>query len=178
MVSLKERMAQRNGQVVEAKAEAPAVINPPEGMTALQRLKAKQAPAQAPVAAATQVSVTIPATTQVVSQAKAPAKAKAAPVAQVAPKGFTLYVNCAPNTPYVEFSAIAKIVGDTLKIERGCHYRLVEGLYGGNAALFAEALGLYLDLNPQGDIVTGDSQEAKDGYEAVAQRAEKIVRGF
>jgi urea transporter len=91
----------------------------------------------------------------------------------------TLYIGCRPSTPCQEFSAIGAIVGATIEAEKGVPYRLIEGLYGGNAALFAKTVGEYLDLNPQEALVVDLASEmARDALDALIARAAVIVRGF
>lgn len=160
-------------------------VNPPEGQSALARLKARQA--QAPVTPAA-VTTPIPTTqsapvaatpaaqpTPSPAVAAKPVKAKKA----AAPTGMTLYIGCRPSTPCQEFSAIGAIVGATIEAEKGVPYRLIEGLYGGNAALFAKTVGEYLDLNPQEALVVDLASEmARDALDALIARAAVIVRGF
>ena len=198
MLNLKERMARAptiapaTPTVVApvAQTTTPAAVNPPEGRTALQRLKAQQVakagqlPLATPVAA---VAVPAPAPVAAVAVPVA-AQAKSAPVAkpakkQAAPTGRTLYVGCAPSTPYTPFAEIAQKVIDTLKGEHGgVHYRLIEGLFGGGPALFADAVGLYLDIEPgqsAGDIVVDlNTQEGTDALQALLTRSVNVVRAF
>jgi len=194
MLNLKERMkaAKTAPAAVAPTQPAPAqgagqAVNPPEGQSALARLKARQAqpaPASQPVqttAAQVDKAMGEVAAAQIVAAANPtakPAKARA-PKAAPAPDGFTLYVNAAPSTPYTLFAEIAKVVGDTIETEKGTPYRLIPDLYGGAPALFAKAVTDYLQLNPPGDIVMDlASEPARDALDAVAALASKVVRGF
>lgn len=206
MLSLKERMKARQtstptttetpaptqAATLPATIATPAptvtnAINPPEGMSALARLKAKQQAAtpaaptpavQVEPAPAAPVAQAVKPEEQVIAKVAPAKKAKAAPTPSKT--GFVLYIDCAPNKECIQFAEIASVVSETIKIEKGAHYRLIEGLYGGNAALFSEAVGTYLDLTPPaGDIVMAStSQEARDAMETVIKRAALVVRGF
>jgi hypothetical protein len=207
MLSLKERMLARKQKTAEptptpapepeqvAAPPAAAVpaegagqaVNPPEGMSALEKLKAKATGQAAPepvpekkVAVETVEPQPEPAKPKAAKVAK-PAKAVKAAVQAVAPNndGFTLYINCAPNKECLDFADLIAPTLAAIKEEHGCHYRLIDGLYGGNAALFAETLSQYLDASPpKADvIVTLASQEARDAIEVLVQRAALVVRG-
>ena len=201
MVNLRDRMKASNqaAQPVAAQPVAaqpvpepvsatPAVgINPPEGQSALARLKAKKAEAAAqalaPVPAQPVPAQPVPAPAQAVQEPATvvPATATPAPIpAKQVHRTFDLYIDCAPNTPYQEFSEIAGPVLDELKAEYGHHYKLIPDLYGGNSALFAEALAMSLDSAPVAGavVVTLASPMVRDVLEVLQARACTIVRGF
>lgn len=204
MLSLKERMEQRKAAAPAAPAVeaapavpvAPAAVNPPEGMSALERLKAKKAnpaPAAAPAVAvpvAPAVAVPRPLNTlQPVAQVAAPAApavaatpapAVAVPDATVMQKlGYTLYIDCSPNEETLSYTDVAGPALDAVQEAYGCHYRLIEKLFGGNAAVLQQALQAHLvEAPPVGDIaVSLSSPEVRDVIEVLISGASRVVRG-
>lgn len=172
-------------------AGAGQAVNPPESMTALARLKARAAgaPATAPAAAATQPPAPSPAApapaqpSAAVAPAAPPAAVRptrAAKAAKPTPAGFTLFIDCAPNHECVDFAVLVAPVLRKIEQEAGKPYKLIEGLFGGNGALFASELANYLDANPPpGDVmVTLASPVVRDAFEVLTERAAMVVRGF
>lgn len=178
MISLKERMQQR-----QQTAQAPKVeVNPPEAVSpenALARIKARQeakiaidAPKAAPEAKAAPEEK---------EKAKAKVEAKPAIIKSkpAIAKGYTLYIGCAPQGEYIEFSKIGSIVNATIETERGAVYRLLPDMYGGAPALFAKTVGDYLALNPQSAIVVDPNTEmGRDALDVLIEKAASIVRRF
>jgi hypothetical protein len=200
MSSLKERMmnkakpaapkpppapAAQAAPPAPAPAPAGADINPPEATSALARLKAKTQSAQAPAAQAPAPApaAQAPAPAPEAAPAAAPAPAPAAyrePPTETISGGFTLYIDCAPNRPCLDFAQVAAPVMEWIKAQHGTHYRLIDNLYGGNGALFAEALAEHLDENPLKEdlMVTLSSPIVRDAIEVLQARAHTVVRGF
>jgi pyruvate/2-oxoglutarate dehydrogenase complex dihydrolipoamide acyltransferase (E2) component len=223
-INLKERILNKTPATPAAPAPAQASVNPPEGMSALARLKARQAapnapaqaeaakaaaPALAAVAGTTEdhVIVAAPAKPTMLERMKAkqtpavaatpeseakPKKAKATKTradvieAQVAEPGAdfakpigVLYIGCRPDGACTEFSEIGATVNATIKAEHGQTYRMIPNTFGAAPAMFSQAVGEFLDLNPQASIVVDPASEmSRDALDALIVRAEKIVRGF
>jgi hypothetical protein len=189
--------AQAPAQAPAPASAAPATsLNPPEASSALARLQmAKAAQGAAPAQAPAPAAAAAPAPAQAPAQAPAPAQMVLAgtgavvPAQAVAPaqapvqattKYIHLYIDCAPNDGYTEFADLAAPVLAELEQEFGKHYRLIEGLYGGNAALFAKAMGMALDCDPTpiSVVISTASPTARDALEALEARAVRITRGF
>lgn len=170
----------------------PEVIPPPAQVQSVTPQQAQEAliqtlPQPAPQVVAQPAPVATPqAAVQAAPAAVAPvptqAEATAAPTpAKKTRKAkWTLYIDCAPNSPYQDFAEVAAPVLESIKQEHGVHYRLVDGLYGGNAALFSEAMAAYLEANPpkKSLVVTLSSPAVKDCIEALVAAAGTVVRAF
>jgi hypothetical protein len=91
-----------------------------------------------------------------------------------------LYVDCAPDRTCQDFAEYAMPVLEALKAQYGAHYRLVDGTYGGNAALFSEAMADHLEINPpkHGLLVTISSPAVRDCLDVLQAQAATIVRAF
>ena len=196
MLSLKERMEQRKAAAPAAPAVeaapatavpaapaatvAPAAVNPPEGMSALERLKAKKANPAPAAAPAPEVPATPAAPAPAV--AATPAAAPAVPVADATVMqklGYTLYIDCSPNEETLGFTDVVGPAMEAVQAAYGCHYRLIENLYGGNAAVLQQALQAHLvEAPPVGDIaVSLSSPEVRDVIEVLISGASRVVRG-
>lgn len=196
MLSLRERMEQRKKEADKTpavseeqaateqgqadQAEQPAV-NPPEGMSALEKLRATKGKTKVPdIPKDPQGDAPPPVEAK---PAPAPAKKKqtkkAAPAAK--PAGFTLYIDCSPNHPCATFTDVCGPVLDKIKTEHGTHYKLIEGLYGGNGAFFAEELENHFSANglpTQDMMVSLSSPMVRDVIEVLINKATTVVRGF
>ena len=95
--------------------------------------------------------------------------------------GWTLFVNCMPvgeGTPVQFFHDIAAQAIERIRVSHGAHYALVEGLFGGNVALFAEAVANLIEDQRFDIVLDLTSKEARDAYQVLVSKAAYIVRGF
>jgi RecB family exonuclease len=202
MASLKEKMMAAKAKpiptataVAEKAKPVPeetktAGLNPPESVGPLARLQAmKAAKAAGPPAPAkeetahsapTEGAKAAPAPAKEVEAAPAPAKAvPAAPAATTKPIRM-LCIDCSPDGEMISFGELAQPVLAAIKQEHGSHYRLIQGLYGGNGALFAESLAEHLQQNPCSIpvVVSSASPIARDALNVLEQMSLAIVRGL
>lgn len=189
---------------------APAA--PPQQGTLAKLFGKKAAPAAAPAQAAAPASAAAPvvaqapaappAVTQAVPAAE-PIPAAQTPTAQPkhapgpvsAPaaaknpwgQGFALFIDCAPvkteGGGLISFGALINPVLEQLANEHGVpHYRMIPNNFGSAPAIFATALGRYLEDSPLpghiGVSMSLASTEAKDGLEVMMQFAGLVVRGM
>lgn len=189
-------------------AQAVASTKPMSALERLKARKAAEAQAAAPVQAPAQLPVPVavqapveptPGQTPAPSESKpeppptppvkrgrppkAKTKVKVEPTIEdiaTQPKGFTLYVNCAPtgDEPVQYFHDIASQAIERIRVSHGAHYRLVEGLFGGAPALLSESVANLIEDQRFDIVVDMASQEAKDAYRVLAAKASRIVRGF